>query len=236
MLRAGLTDGPNGGEPGESGVRERKKPYLAVKRVLDVLFALLLGVPAAIVILPLYLWIKLDEPAAPVFFVQERPGYHGKVFRIFKLRTMSYAEKGQEIAKYPGAERITKVGKFLRQWSLDELPQIWNVLVGDMSFIGPRPLIVEYLPMYTPEQMRRHDVLPGITGWAQVNGRNAVSWDQQFALDVWYVDHVSFPLDCKILFMTFASVLSRKGSDAWEDRREANGDAESDDDSPFNRY
>jgi lipopolysaccharide/colanic/teichoic acid biosynthesis glycosyltransferase len=147
---------------------------------------------------------------APVFFVQERPGLGGRIFRVVKFRTMRNAV-GRDGTLLPDAERLTALGKFLRATSLDELPQLWNVLRGELSLVGPRPLLVQYLPRYTPEQARRHDVLPGITGWAQVNGRNALSWDEKFALDVWYVDHWSFVLDLKILGLTLLSVVRRDG-------------------------
>jgi lipopolysaccharide/colanic/teichoic acid biosynthesis glycosyltransferase len=147
---------------------------------------------------------------APVFFVQERPGLGGRIFRVVKFRTMRNAV-GRDGALLPDAERLTALGRFLRATSLDELPQLWNVLRGELSLVGPRPLLVQYLPRYTPEQARRHDVLPGITGWAQVNGRNALSWDEKFALDVWYVDHWSFVLDLKILGLTLLSVVRRDG-------------------------
>ena len=216
---------------------EPKKPYLYVKRALDVLIVVLLAVPALMILVPLYILIKTDDPEHHAFFVQQRPGYKGKVFRMFKLRTMRPVEPGEAAPLYPGAERLTRIGSFLRKTSLDELPQLWNVLVGDMSLIGPRPLLVEFLPLYSPEQMRRHDALPGISGWAQVNGRNALTWDKQFALDVWYVDHISFALDMKILWLTVAEVFGQTGVDAWEDRRAAERDRDdTQDDSPFDRY
>lgn len=146
----------------------------------------------------------------PILFKQTRPGLHGKPFDIYKVRTMRDAvdAKGRPL---PDAERLTSVGKFLRKTSLDELPQLWNVLKGDLSLVGPRPLLMEYLPRYSKEQARRHDVLPGITGWAQVNGRNATEWEERFALDVWYVDNWSPWLDAKILLMTVKSVLFQTG-------------------------
>jgi len=146
----------------------------------------------------------------PVLFRQARVGLHGQSFTIVKFRTMRGAEgpDGQPLAD---AERLTRLGVFLRDLSLDELPQLWNVLRGDLSVVGPRPLLLEYLPLYTPEQARRHEVPPGITGWAQVNGRNGVSWDQRFVLDVWYVDHWSLLLDARILIMTIGKVLRRAG-------------------------
>lgn len=153
---------------------------------------------------------------SPVLFKQERPGYHGKLFLLYKFRTMfDYTdEKGRLL---PDAMRITAFGKFIRRYSLDELPQLFNVLKGDMSLVGPRPLLIDYLPLYNAEQARRHKVRPGITGWAQVNGRNAISWEEKFKLDVWYVDHQSFGLDMKILWMTISSVLHRSGINQKED-------------------
>jgi lipopolysaccharide/colanic/teichoic acid biosynthesis glycosyltransferase len=146
----------------------------------------------------------------PVFFRQVRPGVGGKPFTVVKFRTMRNAvgRDGQPLAD---DERLTRLGAFLRKLSLDELPQLWNVLRGDLSLVGPRPLLMEYLPLYTPEQARRHEVRPGITGWAQVNGRNAINWEQKFALDVWYVDHWSLWLDLRILLRTVAKVLRREG-------------------------
>ena len=150
------------------------------------------------------------ESSGPAFFTQERPGRHGRPFRVFKLRTMREA-LGPDGQPLPDAERLTSLGRFLRRASLDELPQLWNVLRGDLSLVGPRPLLMRYLPRYTPEQARRHEVMPGITGWAQVNGRNAVSWDERFALDVWYVDHWSLWLDVKILALTVVRVFAGSG-------------------------
>ena len=149
----------------------------------------------------------------PVLFEQVRPGLLGKPFRMLKFRSMRHAldSHGQPL---PDDQRLTRFGHFLRASSLDELPELWNVLKGDMSLVGPRPLLMEYLPLYTPEQARRHEVRPGITGWAQVNGRNALSWEEKFALDVWYVDNRSFWLDIKILWMTVARVLKRDGISA----------------------
>jgi lipopolysaccharide/colanic/teichoic acid biosynthesis glycosyltransferase len=144
------------------------------------------------------------------FFFQTRPGKHGRLFRIVKFKTMTDA-KDAEDQLLPDAERLTAVGSFVRKTSLDEIPQLINVLKGDMSLIGPRPLLPEYLPLYSPEQARRHEVRPGITGWAQVNGRNAVSWEDKFKMDVWYVDHLSFMLDVKILMRTVQKVLKSEG-------------------------
>lgn len=148
-----------------------------------------------------------------ILFRQTRPGLHGKPFQMIKFRTMRDAFRldGQLL---PDAERMTPLGRFLRSTSLDELPELWNVLKGDMSLVGPRPLLMEYLPLYSPEQARRHDVRPGITGWAQVNGRNAISWEEKFALDVWYVDNRSFWLDLRILLLTIRRVLIRDGINA----------------------
>jgi lipopolysaccharide/colanic/teichoic acid biosynthesis glycosyltransferase len=147
---------------------------------------------------------------SPVLFRQERPGLHGRPFKMVKFRTMRDAtdEQGNPL---PDSERLTRVGQFLRSTSLDELPELWNVLRGDMSLVGPRPLLMEYLPLYSPEQARRHDVRPGVTGWAQINGRNALSWEEKFALDVWYVDNRSFLLDVKILLLTIKKVIVREG-------------------------
>jgi lipopolysaccharide/colanic/teichoic acid biosynthesis glycosyltransferase len=146
----------------------------------------------------------------PVLFRQQRPGYKGKLFYINKFRTMSNArDKAGNLL--PDAERLTPLGRFLRSSSLDELPELFNILQGEMSLVGPRPLLTQYLTRYSPEQSRRHDVLPGITGWAQINGRNALTWDEKFKLDVWYVDHWSFWLDVKILFLTFGKVFKREG-------------------------
>jgi lipopolysaccharide/colanic/teichoic acid biosynthesis glycosyltransferase len=146
----------------------------------------------------------------PVFFRQERPGLHGRPFRLIKFRTMLDAVDS-EGNPLDDARRLTRFGRFLRASSLDELPELWNVLRGDMSLVGPRPLLMRYLPLYSPEQARRHDVRPGLTGWSQVNGRNALGWPEKLALDVWYVDNRSFGLDLKILLMTVAKVLSRAG-------------------------
>lgn len=148
----------------------------------------------------------------PVFFVQERPGKNGKVFKLRKLRTMSGPVAGDQTNS--SSSRITPVGGFLRRCSIDELPQLWNVLRGDMSLVGPRPLLVEYLPLYNTRQARRHEVRPGLTGWAQVNGRNSISWEEKFELDVWYVENRSFLLDVKIMFMTLMKMLAPVGINA----------------------
>ncbi len=173
--------------------------------VFAVLSLILVSPIIAIVALLIYL-----EMGSPIFFHQPRPGKNGRIFHFYKFRTMSNAvdANGQLL---PDAQRLTALGKFLRQSSLDELPQLLNVLKGDMSFVGPRPLLVRYLDRYTPEQARRHLVLPGITGWAQVNGRNSLSWKDKFGLDTWYVDHWNLMLDLKILFLTLVKVVKREG-------------------------
>lgn len=182
---------------------------MRLKRVLDLLLALLLSPLALLIVSLCYAGIKL-ESHGPALFVQERPGYKGKIFRIYKLRTMS-VETERNGVPLSDMERMTRMGRVIRACSFDELPQLYNILRGEMSFIGPRPLLVKYLPLYTKEQMRRHDVLPGISGWAQVNGRNEISWEQKFERDVWYVDHVCFRLDVKIFWMTICNVLRREG-------------------------
>lgn len=180
------------------------------------LFDMLVSIAALLVLaLPLALLIVLVrcKLGKPVFFCQTRPGLRGLPFVMVKFRTMTDA-RGADGELLPDAVRLTVFGRFLRATSLDELPELWNVLKGDMSLVGPRPLLMEYLPLYTPEQARRHEVRPGITGWAQVNGRNALSWDEKFALDVWYVDHHSLWLDLKILWLTVRKVLVRDGISA----------------------
>ena len=180
-----------------------------LKRVFDILFASLLIVlfsPIFLLVL-LLVWSRLGTP---VFFKQKRPGKDGKIFTIYKFRTMTQ-EKDMEGHLLPDGQRLTKTGQLLRSLSLDELPQLFNVLKGDMSFVGPRPLLVEYLPLYTERQKKRHSVRPGITGWAQINGRNTISWEERFEYDVWYVEHCSFWLDMKILWMTLLMVIKRSG-------------------------
>jgi lipopolysaccharide/colanic/teichoic acid biosynthesis glycosyltransferase len=179
------------------------------KRLFDLAISLLLLLVMALPLLILALIIRC-QLGSPVLFIQERPGLHGKPFKIFKLRTMSDKRDGKG-EPLPDADRLTGLGRFLRVFSLDELPELFNVLRGDMSLVGPRPLLMEYLGAYTPEQARRHEVLPGVTGWAQVNGRNALSWEEKFRLDVWYVDHRTFWLDLKILWLTVKAVVTRKG-------------------------
>ena len=183
-----------------------------MKRVIDLglsaLALLVLAVPLLVLA-----WIVRRRLGSPVFFRQVRPGMSDRPFEMVKFRTMT-DERGRDGALLPDAQRLTRLGRFLRASSLDELPELWNVLKGDMSLVGPRPLLMDYLPLYTPEQARRHEVRPGITGWAQVNGRNALSWEEKFALDVWYVDNRSIWLDIKILWLTVKKVLIREGISA----------------------
>ena len=177
-----------------------------MKRIFDITVVLL----TAAVWLPLIAGVALVVRialGAPVFFVQERAGLKGKPFKLIKFRTMLTGSGSDE-------KRLTGLGRFLRSSSLDELPEVWNVLKGEMSLVGPRPLLVRYLPRYTPAQARRHEVLPGITGWAQVNGRNAISWEQKFVFDVWYADHQNLGLDLKILWMTLWHVITHRGINA----------------------
>jgi sugar transferase EpsL len=182
---------------------------LNIKRVFD-LFLVLLSLPLILLIYLLLMLLVLTKFNFPILFKQSRPGLNGKIFNIYKFRSMTNdCDKGGIFL--PDELRLTKFGKFLRSTSLDELPSLWNVLKGDMSLVGPRPLLVEYLPLYSTKQARRHEVKPGITGWAQVNGRNAISWDEKFDLDVWYVDNQSIWLDIKILFMTIKKVITRSG-------------------------
>ncbi len=180
-----------------------------IKRIFD----LALTIPGAILISPIMLIIALlvrVKLGTPVLFRQVRPGLGGKLFTLYKFRSMRDTQDadGQPL---PDNERLTRFGRFLRATSLDELPELWNVLRGEMSLVGPRPLLVEYLPLYSPEQARRHEVRPGITGWAQINGRNAISWQEKFALDVWYVDHWSVWLDIRILALTLLKAILREG-------------------------
>lgn len=180
-----------------------------VKRVMDLILSLI----ALVVLSPILLIISviiLAVQGKPIFFKQLRPGYKGVPFFVYKFRTMRSANPGEDSVE-KDAQRLTSLGKFLRSTSLDELPELWNILRGEMSIVGPRPLLMQYLPLYSAEQIRRHDVLPGLTGWAQVNGRNTLSWEEKFALDVWYVDHWSFWLDIRIIWMTFWKTIRREG-------------------------
>lgn len=190
----------------------KQRPLYLIKRLFDIAVSAV----GLVVLSPLLLFLAVlvrMNLGSPVFFRQERPGLHGKIFRLYKFRSMKDAVDrfGNEL---PDEERLSKFGRLLRASSLDELPELFNVLKGEMSLVGPRPLLVKYLPLYNAEQRRRHDVLPGITGWAQVNGRNAISWDEKFRLDVWYVDHWNLLLDLKILFLTVKKVFIREGISA----------------------
>lgn len=183
-----------------------------MKRLFDLLlsFGLLLALALPLLLLSVLVRISFGSP---VLFRQVRPGLHGRPFMMVKFRTMT-DERGTDGELLPDAQRLTVFGRFLRATSLDELPELWNVLSGEMSLVGPRPLLMEYLPLYSPEQARRHEVRPGITGWAQVNGRNALSWEERFKLDVWYVEHRSLWLDLRILWLTVRKVIVREGISA----------------------
>ena len=180
------------------------------KRLIDFIIVFCVLVVIWPILLIITLWLHFANKGAGAFFTQERPGKGGKIFKVIKFKTMT-DERDADGILLPDADRLTNVGRFVRSTSIDELPQLINVLKGDMALIGPRPLLVQYLPLYSKEQARRHDVRPGITGWAQVNGRNAISWTKKFELDVWYVDHCSFWLDVKIIFLTIKKVFVREG-------------------------
>lgn len=177
--------------------------------MLDFVFALLLLILLTPLLLVVTVWLHFANKGAGAFFTQERPGKDEKIFRLYKFKSMT-DERDENGELLPNADRLTKVGKFIRATSIDELPQLWNVLRGDMSFIGPRPLLTWFLPLYDVKQRRRHEVRPGITGWAQVNGRNTAYYSQKFQMDVWYVDHLSLGLDLKILVMTIKNVFIAK--------------------------
>jgi lipopolysaccharide/colanic/teichoic acid biosynthesis glycosyltransferase len=183
-----------------------------LKRVFDILVS---GVALVVLVIPLLVLVVLirRKLGAPALFRQIRPGLHGRPFQLIKFRTMTDA-RGEDGLPLPDSERLTPFGRFLRATSLDELPELWNVLKGDMSLVGPRPLLMQYLPLYSQEQARRHEVRPGLTGWAQVNGRNALSWEQKFSLDVWYVDNRTFGMDVKILLLTVRKAIAREGISA----------------------
>ena len=183
-----------------------------MKRFFDIV-ASAIGLLLLAPVIAVLAWKIRNKLGSPVLFRQTRPGLHGKPFQMVKFRTMRDAI-GADGQPLPDAERMTPFGSFLRSASLDELPELWNVLKGDMSLVGPRPLLMEYLPLYSPEQARRHEVRPGVTGWAQINGRNALSWEEKFRLDVWYVDNRSFWLDLKILALTVKKVFVREGISA----------------------
>lgn len=181
-----------------------------LKRILDFLIVFCVLVTIWPILLLIIIWLHFANKGAGVFFTQERPGKNGKIFKVIKFKTMT-DECDANGDLLPDEQRLTKVGKFIRSTSVDELPQLINVLRGDMALIGPRPLLPQYLPLYNKEQARRHEVRPGITGWAQVNGRNAISWTKKFELDVWYVDHCSFILDLRIIVLTIKKVFVREG-------------------------
>ena len=180
------------------------------KRVIDIVFALLVLIVFSPVLLVVWVWLHFANKGAGAFFYQDRPGKDGKIFKVVKFKTMT-DERDAEGNFLPDTERLTKVGKMVRASSLDELPQLINVLRGEMSLLGPRPLLPEYLPLDSKEQMRRHEVRPGISGWAQCHGRNAITWTQKFEYDVWYVDHLSFLVDVKIVLITLKRVFAREG-------------------------
>lgn len=180
------------------------------KRVIDFILALCALAVLWPVLLVVTIWLHFANKGAGAFFLQERPGKDGKIFKIIKFKTMT-DQRDVEGKLLPDAERLTKVGRFVRSTSIDELPQLVNVLKGDMALVGPRPLLVQYLPLYNREQTRRHEVRPGITGWAQCCGRNGISWQKKFELDVWYVDHCSLSVDLKIIFLTIKKVFVREG-------------------------
>ena len=179
------------------------------KRGIDFCIALLALLCIGWLLLIIAIWLHFANKGAGAFFFQERPGKNAKIFRVVKFKTMS-DERDAQGRLLPDEQRLTRVGRFVRSTSIDELPQLWNVLVGDMALIGPRPLLVQYLPLYSPEQARRHEVRPGISGWAQCHGRNTISWQQKFALDVWYVDHLSLATDLKVIALTIQKVIARK--------------------------
>ena len=181
-----------------------------IKRMLGFLIALTALICLSPLLLVVTIWLHFANKGAGAFFVQERPGKNAKIFKIIKFKTMT-DERDDDGNLLPDEVRLTRVGRFVRSTSIDELPQLFNVLIGDMALIGPRPLLVQYLSRYSPEQARRHEVRPGITGWAQCNGRNAISWAEKFKLDVWYVDHCTFMTDLKILFITIRKVLIHDG-------------------------
>jgi len=187
-----------------------------LKRLFDLILSALLLLVLSPLFLVVYLIVRI-KIGKPTLFAQKRPGLKEKIFTVYKFRTMT-DEKDSAGELLPDHCRLTTIGKYIRTMSLDELPQLWNVFKGEMSFVGPRPLLVEYLPLYDATQKKRHDVRPGITGWAQVNGRNALSWEEKFKLDVWYVDHQSFWLDIKILILTFKKVLKREHASVTAER------------------
>lgn len=187
------------------------------KRFLDIILSFLALLLLSPIILILWIWLSIANKGAGAFFFQERPGKDGKIFKIVKFKTMTdECDKNGNLL--PDEKRLTKVGKFVRSTSLDELPQLWNIFKGEMSLIGPRPLLPQYLPLYSKEQARRHEVRPGLSGWAQVNGRNTISWKEKFELDVWYIDNLSFILDLKIIFLSIKKAIIRDGINTSENK------------------
>lgn len=193
------------------------------KRFFDFWIALVALICMSPILIVVTIWLHFANKGAGAFFFQERPGKDGKIFKVFKFKSMT-DERDADGNLLPDAQRLTKIGRFVRSTSIDELPQFINVLKGDMSLIGPRPLLVQYLPLYSKEQMRRHDVRPGISGWAQCHGRNQISWTEKFKLDVWYVDHLSFVTDLKVIFITIKKVLFREDINSDNDATMENFD------------
>jgi len=183
-----------------------------MKRLFDI-FATIIAIIVLFLPFAILAWVISCKLGSPVLFRQVRPGLHGRPFKMVKFRTMT-EERGSDGSLLPDAQRLTPFGRWMRATSLDELPELWNVLKGEMSLVGPRPLLIQYLPLYSPEQARRHEVRPGITGWAQVNGRNEINWEDKFKLDIWYVDNHGLWLDIKILILTVKKVLSQNGINA----------------------
>lgn len=183
---------------------------IAIKRLLDILISSLVLIVLSPFIIVISILLFFANSGAGIFFLQERPGLHGQIFKVIKFKTMT-DEKDEKGNLLPDEQRLTAIGKWIRSTSIDELLQFINVLKGDMSLIGPRPLLVQYLPLYSKEQARRHNVRPGISGWAQCHGRNSLSWEDKFIYDVWYVDHLSFKVDCQIVWLTIKSIFRREG-------------------------
>lgn len=181
-----------------------------IKRIIDFCISAVALLVLSPLLLVVTVWLHFANRGAGAFFFQERPGKNARIFRVVKFKTMT-DERDANGQLLPDEQRLTRVGRFVRSTSIDELPQLWNVLRGDMALIGPRPLLVQYLPLYSPRQARRHEVRPGITGWAQCHGRNAISWTQKFEYDEWYVDHLSFLTDLKVIWLTIKTVLTRSG-------------------------
>ena len=189
----------------------------SLKRIFDFLISLIVLICISPILLVLTIWLHFANKGAGAFFFQERPGLNGKFFNVIKFKSMT-DERDAKGNLLPNEQRITKIGKFVRKTSIDELPQLFNVLKGDMSLIGPRPLVPRYLQLYSKEQMRRHEVRPGISGWAQCHGRNNITWTEKFKLDVWYVDHVSLWVDLTVIYLTIKNVIRRKDIDSGGDK------------------